>query len=1096
MAALHYLSLASDLNDKQSNDLWLLAAEKLDQEDRANINFSYDKLTILSDLRREAEQARTTCDEKRLTFKRKNGEKVILRDVFGKCVKWINLFKEAGDVAVSYDPGHAALPWALVRVLLQVAVSDIEKYAFVVDSLEDVSRCISRCGLLERLYVKSKAAATPSLRSSLIKTYSSILQFLSKAKTFFNSNKGTRIISSSFRDKAEFQNPLDEIRKSFDQVETWASLVSREDDVAQYRELKALLTKFDAPMVRISSSLQEIHDSLEKSKRQNILKWVSDTEALAYFKHHKESKREILEGTGQWLLKDDVYKKWKDDSASSLLWLHGIPGSGKSKLTSLVIEDGIKIAANGAGPRPAFFYCSRNPAEPLRSDPTSIMSSIARQISNLAPSTDLLPPVVQKYEMEEEIQGDSPCPLDVDEIQKLVLELVNLRPLTVIIIDALDECSRSGRHVVLDFIKSTIENASSLVKFFISSRRDEDIVFRLQYFPNLEISSTKNEADVKAFVEWETKRLITSGNLLRDSPRQHKLQDLIIKRVTADSDGMFRWASLQLQNLTTLKTDEDIIDRLGKIPPTLEELYADIYKMVTRNQGVVAQAIARNVFCVLLEHQRILRELEFRELVQVNKSQVSISQVLDICCNLVVLDKTSQVFRFAHLSVREFLLRTSDFSSIESIHSTIALCWLVRYKEPPTTSIGDFRRYTNLFYHLKRAGPHQRIENLRTPLLSFLQLANNPESPEWVPQPLSNELRCLLNACTLDCEELVEYLIGLDVDQKEPPDIGNVRSRPTFQEGWTLNIDGFIPLNISRLRELLRGNNRIYQMLARYIIFCNQPNSAESLQFLLDRQLCKVSEDLMMEALKFASMEACKTMPILLKFQGMDYVTPRVVETVVQEPLAAKDLLNRGLKFSMTQEFQQRMNPRDMWRLEFDVPATIILITSIRGFMELKHLHDAATPGGIVMRRIIGDIAAFETKALENMESYHQTIKNILDTILEKWRKTSSLGVSEYIQADKDRRVRHHTWTGRIRFDQKFHNFKLYKNITQNFLDEEVAKIDNSLKEFLTNWSESLTLIDVHVPDTLMDVAADQRPLLTQEKIRRENNGHVEIVRA
>lgn len=27
---------------------------------------------------------------------------------------------EVGDVAVSYDPGHAALPWALVRFLLKV----------------------------------------------------------------------------------------------------------------------------------------------------------------------------------------------------------------------------------------------------------------------------------------------------------------------------------------------------------------------------------------------------------------------------------------------------------------------------------------------------------------------------------------------------------------------------------------------------------------------------------------------------------------------------------------------------------------------------------------------------------------------------------------------------------------------------------------------------------------------------------------------------------------------------------------------------------------------------------------------------------------
>jgi hypothetical protein len=70
-----------------------------------------------------------------------------------------------------------------------------------------------------------------------------------------------------------------------------------------------------------------------EKQRKTILTWLSDAEKLPYLKHHKENKKEILEGTGQWLLNDEVFKRWKDDSASSLLWLHGIPGSGKSKLT-------------------------------------------------------------------------------------------------------------------------------------------------------------------------------------------------------------------------------------------------------------------------------------------------------------------------------------------------------------------------------------------------------------------------------------------------------------------------------------------------------------------------------------------------------------------------------------------------------------------------------------------------------------------------------------------------------------------------------------------------------------------------------------------
>ena len=65
------------------------------------------------------------------------------------------------------------------------------------------------------------------------------------------------------------------------------------------------------------------------SKRNEILRWMS---AEPYIEHHEQTKRDILAGTGQWLLLDPVFIKWKKESASSILWIHGIPGSGKSKL--------------------------------------------------------------------------------------------------------------------------------------------------------------------------------------------------------------------------------------------------------------------------------------------------------------------------------------------------------------------------------------------------------------------------------------------------------------------------------------------------------------------------------------------------------------------------------------------------------------------------------------------------------------------------------------------------------------------------------------------------------------------------------------------
>lgn len=197
----------------------------------------------------------------------------------------------------------------------------------------------------------------------------------------------------------------------------------------------------------------------------------------------------------------------------------------------------MKRASQGQIPRPAYFYCSRNPAEPLRSESGAIIGSIARQLAGLSPTSPLLPPVVEKY-AEEEDRGGTSSSLDVADSCDLISQLLGLYPTVFIIIDALDECSGEARMELLDFIKNTLEDSPTLVKFFISSREDEDIVHQLTSFPNVEISSVKNQADIQAFVEAETKRLVRNGTLLRNSLRKLEVQTQIISKISTDSAGM------------------------------------------------------------------------------------------------------------------------------------------------------------------------------------------------------------------------------------------------------------------------------------------------------------------------------------------------------------------------------------------------------------------------------------------------------------------------------------------------------------------------------------------------------------------------------
>jgi hypothetical protein len=72
---------------------------------------------------------------------------------------------------------------------------------------------------------------------------------------------------------------------------------------------------------------------------------------------------------------------------------------------------------------------------------------------------------------------------------------------TIIIIDALDECLRERRAILIESANPVIRISSSLVKFFISSREDGDIVSHLGEFPSHKTLSGKNQVDIEVFVE-------------------------------------------------------------------------------------------------------------------------------------------------------------------------------------------------------------------------------------------------------------------------------------------------------------------------------------------------------------------------------------------------------------------------------------------------------------------------------------------------------------------------------------------------------------------------------------------------------------------
>lgn len=180
---------------------------------------------------------------------------------------------------------------------------------------------------------------------------------------------------------------------------------------------------------------------------------------------------------------------------------------------STFVEQRLKEAIIESNPSPIFFYCTRNPAEPERATPDTILRSLVRQLTCSTSHETILEPVRELYKSHEQT-GFAAGPLTLEESTTLIIQLSQERPLTTIIIDALDEYNLSSRGDMLDALSRILQDSRSLVKILVSSRADADIVCHLSKCLNLQIEASKNQGDIEYYIDSEVDNLIDRKKLL------------------------------------------------------------------------------------------------------------------------------------------------------------------------------------------------------------------------------------------------------------------------------------------------------------------------------------------------------------------------------------------------------------------------------------------------------------------------------------------------------------------------------------------------------------------------------------------------------
>jgi ankyrin repeat protein len=212
----------------------------------------------------------------------------------------------------------------------------------------------------------------------------------------------------------------------------------------------------------------------------------------------------------------------------------------------------------------------------------------------------------------------------------------------------------------------------------------------------------------------------------------------------------FRWVSLQIQNLCDsrrIKVAEDISEELVRLPKSLVESYEAIYRSIS-NSGSASRTIAGKVLRWLICAQRPLKSQELIAAVSVDSQGAilgkSIEDLLDMCCNLVVLDLEMDVFRFAHLSVREYLESREEYTLSDAHALALERCLDAYTYRPLRTPAMDFivqqnnifRPYSTLYWpvHCQSLQNTEMAIGLRERLHKFLfqDFKVSSSYTEWV----------------------------------------------------------------------------------------------------------------------------------------------------------------------------------------------------------------------------------------------------------------------------------------------------------------------------------------------------------------------------
>src|SRR5579862_1194027 len=126
---------------------------------------------------------------------------------------------------------------------------------------------------------------------------------------------------------------------------------------------------------RTGAIIETVRSKLDRREDLEILNWLTP---IDYGPQHSDFFRRRQPGTGQWLLDSVKYQDWLKTKKQTL-FCPGIPGAGKTILTSTVVNDLYNRFYNDTAVGIAYIYCNFRSKEKQKIN--DLLASLLKQLT-------------------------------------------------------------------------------------------------------------------------------------------------------------------------------------------------------------------------------------------------------------------------------------------------------------------------------------------------------------------------------------------------------------------------------------------------------------------------------------------------------------------------------------------------------------------------------------------------------------------------------------------------------------------------------------------------------------------------------------------